>query len=343
MNLFASVTRSKLVMITVCIISMICIGVACSKTNGAAAEPPYDPHPITFVKPLNFPQPAYDFTKNPLTQEGVALGRKLFYDGRLSRDGTISCGTCHRQAGAFSDPDQPVSKGIDNKLGLRNTPAIMNVAWDTSFFWDGRVTDLDQQPIKPIENPLEMDEHIPIILDKLKKDKEYKNMFRMAFGSSDITQENMLKALSQFMLMCVSTNSRYDRVARYEGEQLTADEQTGRIIFKQRCSSCHAGDLFTDKKYHRNGLSPSVSNDSGRYVISGNPADIYLFKTPSLRNVAKTAPYMHDGRFNTLQEVLTHYNSTGIGITEGEKPKLIAFLNTLTDSVFLNDPNLAKP
>jgi cytochrome c peroxidase len=322
---------------------MISIGVACSKTNEAVAEPPYTPHPITFVKPLNFPQPAYDFTKNPLTREGVELGRKLFYDGRLSRDGTISCGTCHKQEAAFSDPGLAVSKGIDNKLGLRNTPAIMNAAWDTSFFWDGSVTDLDKQPVKPIENPVEMDEHMPIVLEKLKKVPEYKNMFRLAFGSSEITEANLLKALSQFMLMCVSTNSRYDRVARYEGEQLTADEQTGRIIFKQRCASCHATDLFTDKKYHRNGLPPGLSNDSGRYLVTRNPADIFLFKTPSLRNVAKTAPYMHDGRFNTLQQVLTHYNSTGIAITEGEKPKIIAFLNTLTDSVFLTDPKLAKP
>lgn len=317
------------------------MGVACSKSAGEPAPDIYNPTPTPFVKPINFPAPAYDFTANPLTVEGFELGRKLFYDGRLSKDGSISCGSCHKQAAGFSD-ERTFSIGVDNKVGTRNSTTIINMAWSNSFFWDGREAHLDEQPIHPIQNPLEMNETIPNVINKLKQDPEYKKLFKKAFGSEEITQVNMLKALSQFMIQCTSSNSKYDSVQRSQGATFTTEEQAGRTLFKQLCAPCHSGELFTDNKFHTNGIKPGVYNDSGRYLITKNINDVYFFKTPSLRNVMQSAPYMHDGRFKTISEVLDHYVTTGIGLHTNEKAKITAFLNTLTDKTFLNNPKLAK-
>lgn len=309
--------------------------------------------------PANFPPPVYNLRGNPLTKEGFDLGRKLFYDPLLSRDNTISCGSCHIQPNAFTHHGHDVSHGIDDQLGTRNSPPIMNLAWSTFFFWDGGVFNLDLQPIAPIENPVEMDEHLPTVTAKLQQSDLYKSLFKKAFGTEEITSAKMLKALSQFMLQCVSANSKYDHYVRNEGAQLTADELAGRTIFQQKCSSCHATDLFTDNAFHNNGLIPSMVNDSGRYRITLNEKDWHLFKTPSLRNIAVTSPYMHDGRFRTLSAVLDHYssgvqksatldkrlingNKTGIPLTADEKNKLIVFLSTLTDMEFLKDPKLSE-
>ena len=335
--------KSRLLFVVVSIVSLVLMSLACNKQE-ELQFPPFNPTKIDFVKPVNFPDPVYDFATNPLTEEGFELGRKLFYDGRLSKDGTISCGDCHHQANGFADlSTKALSSGVNGKIGIRNTTTIMNVAWSSSFFWDGNTVHLDEQPLKPIQNPLEMDNTMPAILDKIKDDAEYKTMFEKAFGTPQVTQERMLKALSQFMLLCVSSNSKYDKVMRLEGEDFTTEEKNGSILFKKICSACHSGDLFTDNKFHTNGILPGPLNDSGRYLITLDTNDIYFFKTPSLRNVAKTAPYMHDGRFQTLDEVLDHYVNTGIGINNSEKTILKAFLNTLTDDKFLNDPKLAKP
>jgi cytochrome c peroxidase len=204
-----------------------------------------------------------------------------------------------------------------------------------------------------------MDEHIPNVITKLQQNALYKSLFKKAFGSEEINTAKMLKALSQFMLHCVSANSRYDQYVRKEGVQLTADELEGMALFQQKCASCHSTDLFTDQLFHNNGLPPSLVNDKGRALITLNNGDLYKFKTPSLRNVANTAPYMHDGRFRTLMAVLDHYtngvqdsptldprlrngNTTGIPLTVNEKNKLVAFMNTLTDETFLRDPKLAE-
>jgi cytochrome c peroxidase len=335
-------------------IAVVILFAACNKQVSTTS-----PKPMPLAMPANFPAPVYDFINNPLTEEGFALGRKLFYDPLLSRNNTISCGSCHIQGSAFTHHGHSVSHGIDDKLGTRNSPPIMNLAWSTSFFWDGGVFNLDLQPIAPVENPVEMDETMPNVLVKLNASTEYKQLFQQAFGNSEITSANMLKALSQFMLQCVSANSKYDKYVRHEGVEFSGEEKEGLQIFREKCSGCHSTDLFTDNNFHNNGLSPKAINDSGRFRITLNPADMYLFKTPSLRNVANTPPYMHDGRFSTLEAVLNHYSSgvqnsntldgkltdngiLGIPLTDDEKTKLIAFLNTLTDETFLRDKKLSE-
>ncbi|ULQ51282.1 cytochrome-c peroxidase [Flavihumibacter fluvii] len=315
-------------------------------------------HPMPLQVPANFPLPEYDFAANPVSREGFVLGRTLFYDGKLSRDGSISCGNCHLQANAFTHHGHSVSHGIDDKVGTRNAPAVMNLAWQKFFFWDGGVFNLDLVPLAPIENPLEMDEHMPMVLEKIRNDPKYPPMFQSAFGSPEITTAATLKAMSQFMLQCVSTNSRYDQYKR-EGAQLTAEEADGLRIFTANCSSCHATDLFTDQSFHNNGLIPSLKNDPGRAKVTLQEKDLYLFKTPSLRNVGITAPYMHDGRFRTLEAVLEHYNSgvvnsetldtllkrnghMGIPLTGEQQVRIIAFLHTLTDSTFIHNKALSE-
>jgi cytochrome c peroxidase len=313
-----------------------------------------------FQQPTNFPVPAYNFNSNPITKEGFELGRKLFYDTRLSRNNTISCGSCHIQTSAFTHHGHTFSHGIDDLIGTRNAPPIMNLAWNTSFMWDGGIVDLDLQSVAPITNPVEMDETMPNVLANLRSSSDYPALFKKAFGSEEISTTRFLKALSQFMVMCVSSNSKYDKVMRQEnGERFTADEETGMAIFNQKCGACHSGSLFSDFSFRNNGLTPGSLNDAGRYLITNLDSDKYKFKVPSLRNLAYTAPYMHDGRFQTLEAVLNHYQNqvhvmptldpllnqggvTGISLTADEKIKIISFLNTLNDKAFLLDKRLAK-
>ncbi len=324
----------------------------------AAAPPAAVVEDIRFVQPANFPAPHYNVTANPVTTEGFELGRALFYDGRLSRDGSISCGSCHLQAAAFTHHGHDVSHGIDDRLGNRNAPPVMNMAWQPVFMWDGGVHNLDMFPVAPIENPIEMDEKLANVLEKLRATPMYPPLFRRAFGSEEITTERLLKAMSQFMVMCVSSASRYDSFVRGEGGQLTEQELQGRELFSQKCASCHSGELFTDFSFRNNGVSTAKSKDKGRSIITLNAEDDYKFKVPSLRNIAVTAPYMHDGRFYTLDEVMDHYAGgvndlptldpllrsgaqRGIALTAGEKQLIITFLQTLTDDTFLRDKKLA--
>ncbi|MBS1623705.1 MAG: cytochrome-c peroxidase [Bacteroidetes bacterium] len=312
---------------------------------------------VKFVAPASFPQPVYNMAANPLTQSGFVLGRKLFYDPRLSRDNTIACGNCHQQFASFVHAGHTVSHGIDNKLGHRNTPALVNLAWSYDFFWDGGVHDLDLVPPNPIKNPVEMDAQLPDVLDKLRNDSKYPGMFKAAFGTDEINTTRFLQALSQFMYALVSANSRYDRYVRGE-TQLSSDEMAGLALFQQRCSTCHATDLFTDRSYHNNGIQTGIS-DSGRYNVTLDPADIGRFKTPTLRNIEKTSPYMHNGSLHTLEDVLDFYGAsvhysptldtvlqrggtTGITLSADDKVKIIAFLKTLTDDDFLKDPRFSE-
>jgi cytochrome c peroxidase len=314
---------------------------------------------IKFEKPLNFPDTYYDISTNPPTPAGFKLGKALFYDGLLSRDGTISCGTCHQQPFAFTHHEHDVSHGIDDKLGIRNAPSLQNLAWQKEFNWDGGVNHLDFFSVQPIENPVEMDEKLSNVLQKLRNHSTYPSLFKEAFGSEEITTEHFLKALSQFMLMMISADSRYDRYLAGK-ESLTAQEIRGLQLFEQKCSACHKGILFTDLSYRDNGLLPSNRNDTGREKITLSPTDRYKFKVPSLRNVEFSRPYMHDGRFTSLMQVLNHYqtgvrnnpnvdnllrkpdNSLGIDLTEQEKQDIIAFLRTLTDQNFLKDERFSE-
>ncbi|MFD2863197.1 cytochrome-c peroxidase [Mucilaginibacter antarcticus] len=314
---------------------------------------------LGFQKPANFPEPEYKLTNNKITEAGFILGRSLFYEPRLSRNNTISCGSCHIQSSAFTQHGHDVSHGIDDRLGTRNSPPIMNLAWNKAFMWGGGVFDLDLQPIVPITTHEEMDESLENVMAKLKGVAKYPAMFKAAFGTEDIITARFMKSLSQFMLMCISANSRYDRVIRKEGAAFTADEQAGYELFKSKCSSCHSEPLFTDNGFRNNGLAPSAINDVGLYTATLQQTDKYKFKVPSLRNLSYTAPYMHDGRFLTLDAVFDHYISgiqqtpnldpilqkdgkLGITLSAGDRAKLTAFLKTLDDIDFVTRKDLSE-
>lgn len=304
--------------------------------------------PLTFEKPAHFPETVYKFENNVITREGFELGRKLFYDGILSRDNSISCGSCHLQSAAFTHHGHDVSHGIDDRLGTRNAPTLENLAWSPTFFWDGGVHDLDLFAIAPIENPLEMDETFANVVTKIRNKTEYKALFLKAFGTEEVTGAKVLKALSQFQLMLVSAESRYDKFKLGDATALSEVEKTGLQLFQTKCSNCHKGELFTDFSFRNNGIQHY--GDEGRFRITLDSVDRYKFKVPSLRNIGITAPYMHDGRFLTLDAVLEHYRtgvkqsqnidpsvSSGIGMTETEKQAIIAFLKTLSDDKFIRN------
>ena len=321
----------------------------------------YQNIPIDFQVPSNFPPLAYDLSNNPLTEKGFELGKKLFYDGRLASDGLVSCGFCHIQEDAFTHHGHTVSHGVNNNVGNRNTPPIQNLAFQTAFMWDGATTHLDLQPIIPFTSPIEMNGNFSDAIIMMKGDETYRKLFKQAFPDGAITSENMLKALGQFMVMVTSSNSKFDKYRRNEPDgTLSINELEGYEIFNDKCASCHATDIFTDNSYRNNGLpvNPAV-NDIGRYRVTELEQDLYKFKVPSLRNIEKTAPYMHDGRFFTLEAVLNHYSSgvvnsstldasltnsgaLGIPLSASEKSKLIAFLKTLTDNEFLTNPKYAE-
>jgi len=309
-----------------------------------------------FAQPVKFPETVYHFNTNPVTQAGFELGKKLFYDTRLSRDNTVSCGFCHIQSAAFTHHGHNISHGIDDRLGKRNSQTLVNLAWSTSFFWDGGVFDLDLQPIVPITNPVEMDESVSSVLEKIRQVPEYPSLFRNAFGSEEINTERMMKALSQFMVMLVSDHSKYDAVQ--SGElTFTPDEERGYALFRDNCAGCHKEPLFTDHSFRNNGIAIGANKDEGRYAVTLKEDDRYRFKVPSLRNLRYTAPYMHDGRFITLEGVLKHYAEdvtpnadpllhrnvgSGIALTNAEQQDIIAFLGTLNDSTFVNDKRFAE-
>lgn len=314
----------------------------------------------TFTKPANFPEPAYSFSNNSITKEGFELGRALFYDPVLSADSTISCSSCHQQARSFSDPVHRLSVGVNDAIGIRNAPAIQNMAFHQHFFWDGGVNHLDFVPIAAITSEIEMAETIPNVVEKLSRSTFYKEKFSQSFGSSEVNSQRMLFALSQFMNLMISANSRYDRFIRNEGEVLTQEEQAGLALFQTHCSTCHATDLFTDGSFRNNGLNTTFEADSGRQRITEHAEDRGKFKVPSLRNAELTFPYMHDGRFRTLEQVLNHYRFTikesasldplfknnttpGIVLTDDEADKIIAFIKTLTDNDFIRDKKFANP
>ncbi len=323
------------------------------------------PTPVDLEIPTNFPDVEYNFENNTLTEEGIALGKKLFYEGRLAKDNIIACGFCHEQASAFTHHGHRISHGVDGNEGFRNTQPIQNLAFFSEFTWDGAAIHLDLQPIVPITSDFEMGETLPSVVKKIAAESEYSTLFRNAFGDEEVTSERILKALSQFMLSVISSNSKYDKVVRNEeNTSFTEKEAKGFQLFKNNCASCHSGALFTDKTYRNNGIpiNPKFAADEeGRKRVTGAAEDFYKFRVPSLRNIAVTFPYMHDGRFRTLESVLDFYTdgmtengggidpllikadgSFGIDLTEIEKAQIIAFLQTLTDYEFLNDKRFAE-
>lgn len=306
--------------------------------------------------PPHFPKPNYRFEENPLTRDGILLGRALFYDNLLSANNMVSCASCHSVYNAFAHTDHALSHGIDDRIGKRNAPALMNLAWQQRFMWDGAIHHLDMQSLAPISHRDEMGSSIVEVIQKLQASKVYPPLFEAAWGSPEVTGERVLKSLSQFMLTLVSAGSKYDRV-KLQQAQFTEQEARGYEIFKTQCNSCHTEPLFTSNTFKNNGLpvDPKL-NDMGRYGITQNPEDSLCFKVPTLRNLKYTYPYMHDGRFETLSEVMRHYSgnlrnsakldaqlSQGLPLGGNAKIDLTAFLLTLSDSAFVFNPNLAFP
>ena len=309
---------------------------------------------------------------NPLTIQGVKLGRMLFYEKLLSRDGSQACADCHRQQDGFSDTSR-FSIGVELMPGKRQAMPVFNMAWHTNeFFWDGRAHLLRDQALKPIQDPLEMNETLPNVIAKLSNSQQYKDQFIRTFGNSEITPEKMALAMEQFMLSIVSNDSKFDRFLAGE-IQLTESEERGRLLFSTEynpffpeisgadCQHCHGGANFENDKYMNNGIDAEADIvDIGRQKVTENPADRAKFKVPSLRNIAVTAPYMHDGRFKTLEEVVDHYNAdiresstvdpallntkqTGLLLSQQDKQDLVNFLKTLTDNTFLNNEEYKSP
>lgn len=304
--------------------------------------------------PAGWPTPRYRFEHNAPTAAGVELGRQLFYDPQLSADGRIACASCHQQAAAFAHAQHRLSHGIGDQLGTRNAPALFNLAWQPDFMWDGAVTHLELQPLAPLTNAVEMGSRLPDVLARLRADPDYPARFEAAFGTREIDSQRMLRALAQFLGSLVSADSAYDRAQRGQAP-LEPDAQRGLAVFRTRCATCHAEPLFTDFSYRDNGLD-AAPRDPGRGAISGRDADRGRFRVPSLRNVALTAPYMHDGRFETLDAVLDHYAqglqasarrdpalARPLAMDDAERRALIAFLRALTDEGFVRDTRFAEP
>jgi cytochrome c peroxidase len=335
-------------------------------------------NPVHTATPYNLKYPTYFGSPfispgNPTTTEGIILGRMLFYEKKLSGNNTMSCGSCHKQKFAFADSTS-FSKGIDGTNSRRSSMALFNLAWQNKFFWDGRANSLEEQVPGPIQNPIEMHQDLSIAVSELQATSTYPPLFKAAFGTDVINAQNISNAIAQFERTLISSNSRYDQFRSGNSGALTNQEKNGYILFYTHpipssnirggnCSDCHSGDLQQSKTFQNNGID-SIYTDLGLEAITGNSFDSAKFKVPSLRNIALTAPYMHDGRFNTLQDVLLHYNEhvnskakiyspilvasntgggTNLDLTAQEMDDIIAFLNTLTDVSFTTDTTLAAP
>ncbi len=309
-----------------------------------------------FHAPEHWPKPAYDFSKNELTEDKILLGRALFYEPMLSSNNSISCESCHSPFSAFTHIDHSLSHGIHDSIGNRNSPALMNLAWQNLFMWDGAVNNLDVQALAPISHPAEMGSSINEVISKLSSSEIYPGLYFKAYKDSLINTERTLKALSAFLVTLVSANSKYDQVKAGK-EFFSPQEENGYSLFRKNCSSCHTEPLFTTNQFANNGLVPDSNlNDIGRMLITQNPEDSLKFKIPTLRNIEYSFPYMQDGRFKKLRDVLNHYTSSIVPsktlatelqnpviLSSNEKTDLISFLLTLSDKEFVFNPKHRYP
>ncbi|WP_255563572.1 cytochrome-c peroxidase [Mucilaginibacter rivuli] len=328
--------------------------------------------PYKFEYPANFGNRINIPPDNPTTQQGVYLGRMLFYETKLSAHNALSCASCHKQELAFTD-GKAFSRGVDFKLTSRNSMSLVNLLWARKFFWDGRATGLEAQAVIPMSNPHEMGQDTAISAKKLNSDKQYHALFKLVYGDENITGDRIIKAIAQFERTLISANSKYDQYLANK-YQPTTDELKGMELFNRspqadkgirgaNCTHCHGGAKNYMELFHNNGLD-SIPKDKGIETLTGVATDRARFKVPTLRNIALTAPYMHDGRFKTLNQVLDHYSdhvlqspalssvfrgeSNEIGgkqlkLDPEEKKQIIAFLNMLTDSTFVTDPRFSDP
>ncbi|SMD36815.1 cytochrome c peroxidase [Reichenbachiella faecimaris] len=339
------------------------------------------PTPYEFIPPEFFGDRYEIPADNSFTVEGIALGRNLFYEKQLSRNSQVSCGSCHQQSKAFTDGAK-FSIGLNGELTGRSSMSLVNLLWQTKFFWDGRVQSLEEQALQPIQDHIEMDLTLEEAVERLSDSDVYPQQFLEAFETEEITSDLIAKALGQFMRTLVSSNSKYDQ--HLQGEDvLTDQEKLGMDLFFTHpepntglrggnCGDCHlniltAGNREGYQGFHNNGIDSEESLEDGLMIVTGKATDKGKFKAPSLRNIALTAPYMHDGRMATLEEVLDHYNENiqtsttldvlitnatnnpesvlpvMLGLTEEEKQAIIAFLHTLTDEIFINDEAFSDP
>jgi len=335
--------------------------------DGIMEQIPEKTTPYTLNIPNGFPD-AIIPNDNPMTVEGVELGRMLFFDPILSGDSTLSCAGCHKPQFAFSDGGNQFSKGIAGMDGARQTPTIINPMWLPSQFWDGRRTSLELQAIEPVKNPIEMNLPWDEVIKRLKRHSQYNLLFTNAFGTNEITPSLVTEAIAQFERTLISSNSKYDKVLRGElflddpAPPMASELRGFDIFFTENgdCFHCHGTPaLFTDNLFHNNGLD-SIFSDLGLESFTGDSKDRAKFKTPTLRNIEFSAPYMHDGRFNTLEEVVNFYSGGlkfsatidplmkkigqgGLQLNVQEKKDLVAFLKTFSDSSYLNNPAYLNP
>ena len=356
----------------------LALGLGSCHSSDAIDPEPAGPTPYTLTVPTGFPTPLIP-ADNPLTNEGVALGRRLFYEKALSSTGTMACGSCHQQGKAFTD-GLAKAVGVDGVANPRGTMSLANVAWSTTLTWDGAFATLEAQALKPLENTIELHQPLAVGVSKLQATTAYPPLFQAAFGTSTITNELVLKALTQFERTLISSNSRYDKYVANNRQGFTADEQAGLVLYTTHispgkvrgaeCFHCHTLPLMSSNyaaQFFNNGLDLTFS-DAGRGAVTGLATDNGKFVAPTLRNIALTAPYMHDGRFQTLEQVLDHYSDhvqmaspgldanlsapnginnppfgTHMDLTATEKRQVLAFLKTLTDSTFVTDKRFSNP
>ena len=311
--------------------------------------------PINFIIPQGFPQAVYNFQNNPLTEESFLLGRKLFYDGRLSIDGNFPCASCHQQIAAFTTFEHDRSHGYNHSHTLRNAPGLANLAWYPVYKQDGSAGTIEAISLAHITAPNEMGETMNNVINKLKDDTAYKRLFRAAYGTEQVTSDRILKALTQFVINLVSANSKYDKVKRGEAS-FTAEEQNGYTIFQSKCGTCHTEPLFTDFSFRNAGIEVDDNlKDYGRMRVTGNKADSLKFRVPSLRNVEMTSYYTHDGRLSVMRMMIQHYRfgvnqsatldpllTNGILLTDTQENDIVAFLRALSDSSFINNPRYSE-
>ncbi len=350
-------------------LGIILISTACRKDVVERSITPYTPDVPSHFPAMPIP------ADNPFSVEGVALGRQLFYDERLSRDNTVSCASCHDQGAAFSDNNQ-FSQGIDGQFGDRNSMALINLAWQEDFFWDGRDQTLEVQIIEPVITAHEMDQTWQQTINKLSADVNYSNQFFTVFGVQEFDSSHVAKAMAQFLRTLISGSSKYDVMYKYQNSlpltpqeqalfnDITVEEWAGMDVFFSLsagdCLHCHDGALAQVNMFANNGLDANFDDDPGRMAVTGNPNDAGKFKVPTLRNIELTAPYMHDGRFQTLDDVINHYSvglvesSTidplmefahqgGVQLDGQERNLLKTFLKTFTDESFINNPDFQDP
>lgn len=310
------------------------------------------PQKVELDFPSYFPSPYYNFTINKLSNQRINLGKALFYDPILSSDSTISCASCHKQSEAFSDANHPVSIGVNHAVGTRNSPAIFNMIWNSSFMWDGGINHIEIMPFAPLTVANEMNEDMNHIISKLERNPKYKNLFREAFGVESITSTQLFYSLAQFMGTIISANSKYDEMKK--GNLVyTKDEQSGYQLFLTHCNQCHTEPMFTNYSFQNNGID-SIFDDKGRQRITLESSDLGKFKVPTLRNLSFTPPYMHNGSLLTIDDVIQHYSdqiintptvstslSDGFHFSTLQKMQLKKFLATLDDYTLLTNKELS--